>query len=106
MNRRRYVARNQNRQSFKSNEKAIGPISNTIILVVLICMLGLLYLTQVTRANSYTYKIDDLKTEQSSLQSEHDQLVLDAARLQSLERIQASKAAKSLVSTAPSQTIQ
>ncbi len=106
MSRQRYSTRNQNTTTFRGEQRSIGPISNTIMLIVLACLLGLLYLTQVTKANSYTYKIDDLRNEQSSLEAEHNQLVLDAARLQSLERIKTSEAAKQLVSAAPTATLQ
>lgn len=106
MNRQRFAGRNQNTTSFSKPEQALGPISNTIILIILACLLGLLYLTQVTKANSFTYQISDLKEQQSSLQTEHDQLVIDSARLQSLERVKSSDAAKKLVSATPAATIQ
>ena len=52
--------RNKNAQAFRSQEKALGPISNTIILIVLALVLGLLYLTQVTKTNAYGYEINSL----------------------------------------------
>ena len=39
----------RNTVSFQAQERVMGPISNTIILIVLACLLGLLYLTQVTK---------------------------------------------------------
>ena len=62
MNRQRFASRNQNTTSFREQERSIGPISNTIILIVLACILGLLYLTQVTKTNAYGYKINELNT--------------------------------------------
>lgn len=97
--------KNQNTTNF-ANKRRLGPVSNTIMLIVLTCLLGLLYLTQVTKANAYGYRINALTEEQSKLSDEHDQLEVAAARLQSLERVKNSNAAKSLVSVAPSQTIQ
>ena len=41
--------------------RAFGPISNSIILIVLACLLGLLYLTQVTKTNTYGYQINGLQ---------------------------------------------
>lgn len=102
---RAFATRNQNTTSFKSSEQAIGPVSNTIILIILACLLGLLYLTQVTKTNAFSYKINDLKEKQTSLQSEHEQLVIDSARLQSLERVKNSEAAKKLVQATPAATI-
>jgi len=106
MNRTRYVGRNQNSVSFRAQERVLGPISNTIILIVLACLLGLLYLTQVTKTNAYGYQINSLQTQAAKLQAEHDELQVDSARLQSLSRTQNSSVAKGLVSVAPSATVQ
>ena len=106
MSRKRFASRHQNAVSFKEQAKTIGPISNTIILVVLSCLLGLLYLTQVTKTNANGYTIDSLKTEHTSLQQEHDELELAAARLQSLDRVAKSSVNNNLVSVAPGDTVQ
>jgi hypothetical protein len=105
MNRSRFVSRNQNSVSFKAQARTLGPVSNTIILIVLACLLGLLYLTQVTKTNAYGYQINSLQTKQSQLKSEHDDLEVASARLQSLSRTQNSEASKNLVSVAPSATV-
>lgn len=105
VNRQRFAVKNQNTTSFKANDKALGPISNTIILIVLACVLGLMYLTQVTKTNAYGYKINALTTEATQLQQEHDELEVSAARLQALNRVKNSEVAKNLVSVAPVGTI-
>lgn len=106
MNRTRYGNRGQNSVNFRPAEVKLGPVSNTIILIILACVLGLLYLTQVTKTNAYGYQINDLQNRQSQLQSEHDNLQVASARLQSLSRAQNSPVAKNMVSVAPSDTIQ
>ncbi len=106
MSRGQYAGRNQNVVSFASAEHRLGPISNTIILVVLACLLGLLYLTQVTKTNAFGYEINDLQSKQAALQAQHDDLELASARLQSLDRVQNSPAAKDLVAIAPTATVQ
>lgn len=106
MSRQRYSAKQQNTTRFSSGERTLGPVSNTIMLILLACFLGLLYLTQVTKTNALSYKIDDLKQQQSQLKTEHDDLSVSAARLQSLERVKNSETAKSLVSLSSSGTIQ
>ncbi|RTK94388.1 hypothetical protein EKI60_03335 [Candidatus Saccharibacteria bacterium] len=103
--RQRYAANNQNTTSFRAKEATLGPISNTIILIVLACVLGLLYLTQVTKTNAYGYKINALTAQSTELQQEHDELEVAAARLQALERVKSSQVAKQLVTTAPSGTL-
>jgi hypothetical protein len=105
MNRNRaFVGRNQNSVSFKASAVGFGPISNTIILIVLACLLGLLYLTQVTKTNAYGYQINGLQSRAAQLKSQHDNLEVDSARLQSLSRVQASAVAKNMVTVAPSST--
>ncbi len=106
MGRRQFAGKNQNTTTFRNTERTLGPISNTIILIVLACVLGLLYLTQVTKMNAFGYKIDKLTKEQSALQQEHTDLQVAAARLQNLDRVKNSEVAKNLVSAAPSGTLQ
>lgn len=98
--------KNQNTAVFQAKTKAIGPVSNTIILIVMACLLGLLYLTQVTKTNAFSYRLNDLREKQTSLKSERDQLEVDSARLQALARVKDSDANKNLVSVAPTATIQ
>ncbi len=105
VNRQKFAGRNQNTTSFRSNERTLGPISNSIILIVLACVLGLLYLTQVTKTNAYGYKINSLSTQATELRQEHDELEVASARLQALDRVKNSAVAKNLVTVAPSATL-
>ena len=105
MNRTRFSGRNQNLVANRVQVKALGPVSNTIVLIVLACLLGLLYLTQVTKTNAFGYQINALQQTQASLKSQHDDLEVASARLQSLSRVQNSAVAKNLVSVAPSATV-
>jgi hypothetical protein len=102
--RRGYVRRNQNSVRFSDSARTLGPISNTIILIVLACLVGLLYLTQVTKTNGYT--INNLQQQQSQLKDQKANLQVTSARLQSLNRVSASDAAKGMVSVAPNGVIQ
>jgi hypothetical protein len=106
MSKQGYAKRNQNAVSFTDTVKTLGPVSNTIILLVLACLIGLLYLTQVTKTNSYGYTINSLQEQQTQLQGQKADLEVAAARLQSLDRVAASSVAKNLVSVAPSGTVQ
>lgn len=100
-----FASRGQNAVTFRSRDRSLGPITNTIILIVLACVLGLLYLTQVTKTNAYGYKVNSLLEQQQQLKQEHDDLAVAQARLQSLDRVQNSDVAKGLVSVAPSGTV-
>jgi cell division protein FtsL len=106
MNRQRFGMRGQNSTSFRSPVRTLGPVSNAIILIVLACVLGLLYLTQVTKTNAYGYRINELQTQATELKQENDDLEVASARLQALDRVKNSGVAKNLVSVAPSATVQ
>lgn len=105
MNRNRYSGRNKNSVSFAITNHKIGPISNTIILVVLACLLGLIYLTQVTKTNTYGYQIESLQTKQQQLENQKQNLEVAQAQLQAIGRVQNSSVAKSMVAVTPSSTI-
>lgn len=104
-NRQRYTARQQNSTRIAAQERALGPVSNTILLIVMACFLGLLYLTQVTKTNTLSYQLNDLKTQESALKTERNDLEVAAARLQSLERARSSQVNAGLVSVSPSGTV-
>lgn len=104
--RRGYVRKNQNSVSFAASARTLGPVSNTVILIVLACLVGLLYLTQVTRTNGFGYTINNLQQQQSQLKDQQSNLEVSAARLQSLDRVANSNAAKGLVSVTPNGVIQ
>lgn len=106
INRHRFGGRNQNTTTFQTQAKTLGPVSNTVILIIMSCLLGLLYLTQVTKTNSYSYQISELQSKQTQLKSEKAELEVNSARLQALDRVKDSQVAKNLVSVAPSATIQ
>ncbi len=99
--RQKYSTRNQNSTAFHERAKTLGPVSNTIILIVLACLLGLLYLTQVTKTNTFSYQINSLETQQAQLQTQHDQLEVDSTRLQSIERVANSPVTQQLATVTP-----
>ena len=106
VSRRQYMRRGQNGVTYRVKTKTLGPVSNSVILIVLACLIGLLYLTQVTKTNSYGYKINALEQEKSQLSEQRTDLEVSAARLQSLERVKSSDVAKNLVPISPTGTVQ
>lgn len=104
--RQRFSARGQNAVTFKTSSKRLGPVTNTIVLLAVICLLGLVYLTQVTKTNSYSYQIDQLEQRQSALKEEQKDLELSAARLRAIDETRLSAAAQELVAITPAGTIQ
>src|SRR3982751_7066256 len=106
LGRQQNLSRGQNSVSFRVTDKRLGPVSNTIVLIVLACLLGLLYLTQVTKTNAYGYKINTLQKQQSQLQQQHEDLSVASAREQSLDRVAASAQAAAMTPASPSGTVQ
>lgn len=102
----RFSSRGQNAVSFRNESSRLGPVSNAIVLIILTCLIGLVYLTQVTKTNAYSYKIEDLQIKQSSLKEDQKDLELTAARLRSVDSEAVAKASAGLVSVAPTATIQ
>ena len=100
-----FASRNRNAVDFRRSGTKLGPISNAVILIVLACLLSLLYLTQVTKTDAYSYSIDKLQTKQTQLKHEHEDLVLASAQMQSLDRVQSSSQATAMVPVAPSGTV-
>src|SRR5262245_51527103 len=100
--RSQFTGRNQNTVSLRVTTRAFGPVSNSIILIVLACLLGLLYLTQVTKTNAYGYQINSLQQSQSQLKDQNADLEVASARLQSYSRVQNSAEYKALVPVTPS----
>ena len=103
--RRGYLQRNQNNVTFARADKTLGPVSNSVVLIVLACLVGLLYLTQVTKTNSFGYTINNLQQTQAELKAQKADLEVHAARLQSLDRVSSSEAAKGLVSATPAGSV-
>lgn len=100
------VSRGQNSVSFKVTDKRLGPVSNTIVLIVLACLLGLLYLTQVTKTNAYGYTINGLQQQQSKLQQQHEDLSVASARAQSVDRVASSAQAAAMTPASPAGSVQ
>jgi cell division protein FtsL len=93
--------RNRNVVTTSASRASLGPVSNAIVLILVVCLLGLMYLTQITRTNALGYKLSGLTTKQSQLQEEYASLEVEAVRLQSLERVENSTVAKSMTDTQP-----
>lgn len=106
MRQSRTMRRNQNTIRFQAAENTLGPISNTLLLAVIISMMGLLYLTQITKTSSFGYKVDALEKEKTVLVEEQQSLEVESARLQALERIKSSEVAKSMPDASNAEFVQ
>ena len=93
--------RNQNTTRYVSNVK-LGPVAHTVLVALMITVLGLIYLTQATRATGYDYEIDRIDSKISELAVQKENLEIENARLTSLNTVKNSAVAAEM--TAPSQT--
>lgn len=93
--------RNQNTVAFASNIK-LGPVTHTVLVALMITVLGLIYLTQATRATGYDYQANKLNNQIAELNNQKEDLAVENARLSALTNIQDSSVASTL--STPSET--
>lgn len=101
LNRSSAYQRNRNVVTMSANKTGIGPISSIIVLVLVMCLLGLMYLTQVTKTNALGYKLSGLTTQQAQLKEEYASLEVESTKLQNLERVKSSSVATAMPDTKP-----
>lgn len=76
----------------------MGPVSIMVVVALIVGVMALLYLTQVTKTSVYGYEINELEVEQTELQQRQQELAVEAARLQSIDRLKSSTALERLES--------
>ena len=96
MSQRQSLRRNRNYVKHSSTTSALGPVTNILFISVMVSILGLIYLTQVTKTSSYGYQVENLKSTRQELVKENQSLQVESARLQALETIKTSSVAKGL----------
>ena len=74
----------RNRNTVRHTPKSLGSVSQTMILGVLVLIVGLIYVTQGTKATSYDYQLSEIETEISRLSAEKEDLDVERARLNSI----------------------
>ena len=93
--------RNQNTARFVSPVK-LGPVTHTVLVALMITVLGLIYLTQATRATSYDYEAQKIDSKIADLNNQKTDLQIENARLTALQNVQNSSVARTM--SQPSQT--
>lgn len=95
------LRRNQNTARFSASV-SLGPITNIVMIVLMVTVLGLLYLGQISKKSSYGYEMNDIQANIAELDAKKRDLEIENARLQALERVKNSGVTASLAS--PSKT--
>lgn len=91
--------RNQNTVAFVSSVK-LGPVAHTVLVALMVTVLGLVYLTQATRATSYDYEAQKIDSQIAELTTRKGDLEIENARLTALETVQNSNVAKAMTTPA------
>ena len=97
-------SRNQNTVAFASAVK-LGPITHTVLVALMVTVLGLIYLTQATRATSYDYAASKIDDQIGQLTAEKQDLAVENARLTALKTVQNSSVAKAMTTPASTQYV-
>jgi hypothetical protein len=92
--------RNQNTVRHQISNANLGPVAHTVLIAIMLCVLGLIYLTQITKTSTYGYEIQNLESKKTQLAEEKQVLQVEAARLQSLDQVKRG----SVGMTAPTET--
>jgi len=78
----------------------LGPIAHTILVALMIAVLGLIYLTQATRATGYDYEAQAIDSQIAELNQQKSELEIENARLTALETIKNSNVAREMTASA------
>ena len=90
-------SRNQNTTRFVSSVK-LGPVAHTVLIALMITVLGLIYLTQATKATSYDYEAQQIDEQIAELEIRKSDLEVENARLTALETVRTSNVAQAMES--------
>lgn len=93
--RRQNWNRNQNTVAYASSIK-LGPITHTVLVALMITVLGLIYLTQATKATSYDYEAQKIDSQIAELTNEKTDLEVENARLTALNTVRNSSVARAM----------
>lgn len=90
-----FARRNQNLSRHKEIID-LGPTMASFMIIIAVFLLAFLYLLQITKTNTFGAQINNLNHQHTELLQQQQNLQLEAARLQSITKIQNSNVAKSM----------
>lgn len=95
------MGRNYNSVAYASSIK-LGPVTHTVLVALMITVLGLIYLTQATKATSYDYTVQQIDSKIADLTEQKNDLEIENAKLTSVASASTSTVASTM--TEPSTT--
>lgn len=99
------IGKHINLTTRSSSKKGLGPISNVLFMIVIVTLMGIMYLSQVTKANDFSFSLSTLETRKSELVQENEELTLRAARLALINNIKSTRVAKNLSSASSTEFV-
>ena len=91
----------RNRNTVRHAPKALGSVSFTVIMAMLVLVVGLIYVTQGTRATSYDYELSAIESEINELEAKKEDLAVERARLNSIAASEQSTVAANMADASP-----
>ena len=87
----------RNRNIVRYTPKTLGSVSQGVILGILVLVIGLIYVTQGTKATSYDYELNEVDDQIAELQAQIEDLALEQARLTSIASMETNEVAATMV---------
>ena len=87
----------RNRNIVRYTPKTLGSVSQGVILGILVLVIGLIYVTQGTKATSYDYELNEVDDQIAELQAQIEDLALEQARLTSIASMETNEVATTMV---------
>jgi cell division protein FtsL len=82
--------------------KRFGDVSRSVLAIVIVLVLGLVYVSQATKAGSLAAPISEMESKVASLKEQNQSLSVEVAKMQSLSELKKSEVAGTL--STPSDT--
>ena len=92
----------RNRNTVRHTPKSLGSVSQSVILGILVLAIGLIYVTQGTKATSYDYELSEIETKIAELQAKKDDLEVERSKLTSIAQSNTSEVASNMVTASVS----
>ena len=88
----------KNRNVVRHESRAtLGPVSHTITVMLLVLVVGLIYITQGTRATSYDYALNKVNHDIVRLEAQNNSLAAENARIMAAAASEMNEVASAMV---------
>lgn len=92
----------RNRNTVRHSVRTLGTLSSALIIGLLVLSIGLIYVTQGTKATAYDYELSNIEAEINELSAKRDDLAVERARLTAIATSESSRVARAMENASPS----